>query len=126
MGSTDLPKLSNGAEPPYTRVRGTITVSVEEPCEYVTLPLVWYHDYKAVTASGQELPVTADEQGLVQVEVADMTGVVTVTYSVSVVTKAAYALSAGAALSLVAVAVIMFVRRKNATVNEDVLSEDVP
>ncbi len=120
----DLLELSDGTRPTYTRSRGTITFPVDEPCEYANLPLVWYHDYKAFTESGQELPVTANEQGLVQVNVADVKGDVTVTYVVSFVTKAAFALSAITALSMLAVAVMTHIRRKKTIPNEDTLSTD--
>ncbi len=122
---TKLLELSDGTRPTYMRTRGTITFPVEKPCAYANLPLVWYHDYKAFTENGQELPVTANEQGLVQVDVTNVTGDVTVTYVVSLVTKLAYALSAVTALSLLAVAVVTHIRRKKATPNEGTAHTDI-
>lgn len=121
---TDLLELSNGTHPPYMRSRGTIVFSVDEPCEYANLPLVWYYDYKAFTKSGRELSVTANEQGLVQVDVTDVTGDITVKYVVSITTKAAYTLSVAALLFLLAILIVMRGRRRNVTSNEDVISED--
>ncbi|MBE6763604.1 MAG: hypothetical protein E7553_04530 [Ruminococcaceae bacterium] len=121
-----LLELSDGTRPTYTRARDTITFPVEKPCAYADLPLVWYHDYKAYAANGQELPVTANEQGLVRVDVTDITGDVTVTYVVSFATKAAYALSFITAASLLTIVIVTNVRRKKKTPNEDAVSADVP
>ncbi len=109
---TKLLELSNGTRPTYKRARGTIIFLVNESCEYANLPLVWYHDYKAFTESGQELAVTANEQGLVQVNITGVTGNVTVKYAVSLVTKLAYALSGIAASTLLSIVVVQYIRRK--------------
>ncbi|MBQ9414517.1 MAG: hypothetical protein IJU16_05260 [Clostridia bacterium] len=113
-----LLELSNGTRPTYRRSRGTITFPVDGTCAYANLPLVWYHDYKAFDENGRELPVTSNEQGLVQVNVIGVVGNVTVTYVVSFVTKAAFGLSAVTALSLLAVVIIKRVRRKKAEPSE--------
>ncbi len=120
---TKLLELSNGTRPTYTRTRGTITFPVDEPCEYANLPLVWYHDYKAFTENGQELPVTANEQGLVRVDVTNVTGDVTVKYAVSFVTKLAYVFSAVVLFSLMAVMIAMRIRCKKVSLQGDIISE---
>lgn len=121
---TDLLELSNGTRPTYTRARGILTFTVDEPCAYANVPLVWYHDYKAFTENGKEPSVTANEQGLVQVDLTDVTGDVTVKYIVSLETRLAYALSVITAFSLLAVAIVTQIRHKKAMPNEGTTHTD--
>ena len=115
---TDLLELSDGTRPTYTRARDTFTFPVDTPCTHATLPLVWYHDYIAFDEQGNRLPVSADEQGLVRVDLTDVTGTVTVTYAVSFATKAAFALSTITLLSLLTVLTLLRMRRKKETPQE--------
>lgn len=77
------------------------------------LPLVYYKGYQAKTSSGEYLPISESENGLVQVEIAK-SDKVNVYYGGTLVQKISWFISL---LSLLALCVYIFINRRNNKIN---------
>ena len=111
MGDTVL--LSTNESVPCERENGTLTFNLNENTniDFATLPYIWYKGYGAKDENGNKLEISMSDNGLVQVDLHNASGLITVEHKPTALKIVSYFISAFAIISLIALTIISHHKR---------------
>lgn len=108
--------LSNNQWLPCERKNGTLTFDLgeNEGVYSAKLPYIWYKGYEAKDANGNDLNIKMSDNGLVEVDLNGVNGIVTVEHKPTALRIAGYIISALSISVLITLSIIFYRKKKRA------------